>query len=56
MESLAQNTEGAQYHTWQNEKVLGANNFDGTSQKGEYKRLPVNLTQNFHTHFSSHYE
>ena len=34
MESLAQNTEMLQYHTWRNEKVLGTNNFDGTSQKG----------------------
>jgi hypothetical protein len=56
MESLAHNTEVVQYHTWKNKKVFGTNNIDGTSQKGKYKRLPVNSPHNFHTHFSSHYE
>jgi len=35
------NTKMVQYHICRNEKVFGTNNFDGTSQKGKYKRLLV---------------
>jgi hypothetical protein len=41
MEGTAKNTEVVQYYAQRNE-VFGANNFDGTSKEGQYKRLLVN--------------
>jgi len=51
MEGLASNIEIVQYHIWRNEEVFVTNNFDGTGQKGQYKRLLVHWFHNFHTHF-----